>query len=542
MHMLFSSTFARACFVALLVLLAPLVGGRAAVAAELAITGGSLDAKGNTGMGPLVLEGDRGFTFHGLTYFGNYQPGLCNGSVCRAGDRISLLASWSGSDLLGVATLDGITYPHVSDNFDISVTNASLAVAFYGSFLLPRGSSPVMLVAPFLFNGTFHHLGGPDMLVGSGVATIELYPIVGYPEERWGVKRVTYQLGGRLPAPWATEDVGASQTPGRTSVVNDAIVVEGDGADIWGQADSFRLTFQELAGGGSVSARVVTQEQTYSATSGAVPLNRFAKAGVMIRASTAPNAASVILDVKPDGEIEFMARYVTNAPTVYLGGPVTGGRNVWLALSRRPTGEIDASYSTDGWVWTLLGTVSLDVADGALLAGLALTSHDAGVLNGAIFDHVTISRASVLDLLVRGGFEGYEPPALGAPGWISDDGLRQVPAKSETYQPRSGANNGACWTTGYLDCGMYQEVIAPRAGLYAFSIYATADRAGGLIGVNVNGANANSASVEPRGFRGYTRYTLTFTASAGDTIRVWMYSPAWPGYVVVDDATLTPQP
>jgi hypothetical protein len=32
---------------------------------------------------------------------------------------------------------------------------------------------------------------------------------------------------------------------------------------------------------------------------------------------------------------------------------------------------------------------------------------------------------------------------------------------------------------------------------------------------------------------------MTFQASAGDTIRVWMYSPATPGYVVIDDVSLT---
>jgi hypothetical protein len=34
-------------------------------------------------------------------------------------------------------------------------------------------------------------------------------------------------------------------------------------------------------------------------------------------------------------------------------------------------------------------------------------------------------------------------------------------------------------------------------------------------------------------------YTLAFTASVGDVIRVSMYSPATPGYLVIDDVTLT---
>ena len=124
-------------------------------------------------------------------------------------------------------------------------------------------------------------------------------------------------------------------------------------------------------------------------------------------------------------------------------------------------------------------------------------------------------------------------------GWKSDDPFRQTAAKSERNQPRTGTKNGACWTPEFLDCGLYQDVVAPLTASYTFRIYATADRPGGLVGVNVNGALAIAADVEPRGFGNYgSSYELRFNAASGDTIRVWMYSPATPGYVVVDDATL----
>jgi hypothetical protein len=140
---------------------------------------------------------------------------------------------------------------------------------------------------------------------------------------------------------------------------------------------------------------------------------------------------------------------------------------------------------------------------------------------------------------VNGDFEAYEPPALGPPGWVADDGFRQLPAKSETHQPHSGEKNGACWTTEYLDCGMYQEVIAPATTTYLYRIYAAADRAGGWVGANVNGLSVAWQEVVPAGFGDYAVYTMTFTANAGDVLRVWMYSPACPGYIVIDDASLT---
>ena len=145
------------------------------------------------------------------------------------------------------------------------------------------------------------------------------------------------------------------------------------------------------------------------------------------------------------------------------------------------------------------------------------------------------------NLLQQSGFEGYNPPVLGLPGWISDDALRQTAAFSETHQPRTGTNNGACWTPAYLDCGLYQEVAAPMTGTYSLVMFATADRDGGWVGANRNGFSVVSVPVETRPFGEYVAYTMTFTATVGDIIRVWMYSPATPGYVVIDDVSLRVQ-
>jgi hypothetical protein len=79
-------------------------------------------------------------------------------------------------------------------------------------------------------------------------------------------------------------------------------------------------------------------------------------------------------------------------------------------------------------------------------------------------------------------------------------------------------------------------------GDYTFQLYATADRTGGLIGVVVNGVLAGVREVDANGFDNYASYSVPFRAQEGDSIVVWMYSPATPGYVVIDDATLTVDP
>jgi hypothetical protein len=334
---------------------------------------------------------------------------------------------------------------------------------------------------------------------------------------------------------WSSADVGAVGTPGSWQFkVNffDTFVLDGAGADIWGTADAFRFAFRPVIDDAQIVARVVSQTSTHP----------FAKAGIMLRASVDPGSPVAILDVKPDGGLEFMVRLVSGADMMFVAGGPAMVPMPWLKLERA-AGQLTAFQSADGRNWVAIGSFDAGPLPRDLFAGLAVTSHDPAILNHAVFDHVLVtSNPPMSNLLISGGFEDYFPPGFDLPaplGWKSDDSFRQTAAKSETNQPRTGTKNGACWTPEFLDCGLYQEVVAPLTASYTFRIYATADRPGGLVGVNVNGALAIAADVEPRGFGNYgSSYELRFNAASGDTIRVWMYSPATPGYVVVDDATL----
>ncbi len=346
--------------------------------------------------------------------------------------------------------------------------------------------------------------------------------------------------GQVLPPPWAATDIGVVGMGGDSSGLNDAFVVSGTGADIWGTADAFRFVYRPLIANGSVTARLVN-----SVSLGASP---FAKAGIMLRDSLDPSSASVILDVKPDGGVEFMARYGAAQATIYLAGDSTDGApSVWLQLARDASNKVTASLSSDGMRWRIIGSAVVPFASADVLAGLAVTSHDPSSPYLAKFDHVSVTTTDAEhrdNLLSDGDFEEYAPPALGSAnsGWVSDHLMRQEPAKSEVNQPRSGFTNGACWTPAFLDCGIYQEIIAPATGSYSLRVYASADRPGGLVGANVNGYVATSADVAVRPFGDYALYSATFDATIGDVIRVWMYSPASPGYVVIDDVSLTRTP
>jgi hypothetical protein len=125
-------------------------------------------------------------------------------------------------------------------------------------------------------------------------------------------------------------------------------------------------------------------------------------------------------------------------------------------------------------------------------------------LNTATFDNVSL----VANLLRNPGFEESTVPALG-PGRVSDS-FRQTPAQSETAAPRSGDKNGACRTTASLDCGIYQDIVAPVNGTYIFTVYANADHPGGLVGVNLNLTFDGLKQVEAGGVGNYQAYTMGF--------------------------------
>jgi hypothetical protein len=64
------------------------------------------------------------------------------------------------------------------------------------------------------------------------------------------------------PAGWACADVGGGTPAGSQSLSGSSWTVQGGGGDIWGTSDQFHFVWQELAGDGSVTARVASQGNT----------------------------------------------------------------------------------------------------------------------------------------------------------------------------------------------------------------------------------------------------------------------------------------
>src|SRR5262249_43961214 len=131
----------------------------------------------------------------------------------------------------------------------------------------------------------------------------------------------------------------------------------------------------------TIAARLTSMQNT----------NTFAKAGVMIRESTAANAAHVILDVRPTGDLEFMIRSSAGAETTFLATAFKTPP-AWIRLTRSGN-TVTGAVSADGSTWTTVGSTTLNIGTNAV-AGLVVCSVAANTLNRSTFDNVTVTSGS----------------------------------------------------------------------------------------------------------------------------------------------------
>lgn len=172
---------------------------------------------------------------------------------------------------------------------------------------------------------------------------------------------------------WSLTDIGSVGLSGSNEANGNIITVRGAGADIWENADAFRFVYRTLTGDCTVEARVESLTNT----------NAWAKAGVMIRESLAPDARNVYALVTPAGGVGAQARVATGGSTTFNSGPWGASAPYWVRLVRAG-GRVAAYVSAIGTTWVLINTV--DFATSApVYVGFAVTSHDRTQLNTAVF-------------------------------------------------------------------------------------------------------------------------------------------------------------
>jgi ABC-type transport system involved in multi-copper enzyme maturation permease subunit len=177
-------------------------------------------------------------------------------------------------------------------------------------------------------------------------------------------------------------------------------------------SDSFYFVRQPLSGNGSITVRVTSLTGLIPSGNGPQLSNHpglvpWAKAGIIIKASTQPGSAYAAMMVTADHGVRMQDNFTGD--TAGPPGAVTASDPRWLRLTR--AGDTITGYdSADGTHWTQVGTVALAGLPPAVQAGLfaaspayqdisqGLGGGESGSIapsqDTAVFDHVSLSGAS----------------------------------------------------------------------------------------------------------------------------------------------------
>lgn len=187
------------------------------------------------------------------------------------------------------------------------------------------------------------------------------------------------------PTSWNCTDIG-SPTPQGDQLydsLNDNWTVEGGGFDIYLNYDQFHYVWQTLPAYSSISAHVTSQMSDL--------FNPSAKAGLMIRASTAPDAPYYGIFAEPDNGVQVQWRVRQGGTTGEYKLPLSDQMPIYLRIARY--GNTFYSYiSQDSITWRFVpgSTQTILPMHGPMMGGLAVTSHTIASLDVVTFDSVSI--------------------------------------------------------------------------------------------------------------------------------------------------------
>jgi regulation of enolase protein 1 (concanavalin A-like superfamily) len=234
--------------------------------------------------------------------------------------------------------------------------------------------------------------GGPYSRVGSYLTEPEFtdhfaqkglkyyYAVVAHAGNVFGPasEEVSLTIPG-LPTAWLRQDIGNVGITGTSSSIDDTFTLQGSGSDIWGTEDACSFVSQNLGGDCVITARLVSMSNT----------DYWAKAGLMMRESNSAGAKNVSLLVTPEAGGTRLQWRNSDQGSTSDHQLSESNAPIWLRIVR--SGDTFAGWqSNDGEIWTNIHAVTVAM-NPEVLVGLAVTSHNNGALNTAIFDNVSLA-------------------------------------------------------------------------------------------------------------------------------------------------------
>jgi hypothetical protein len=170
--------------------------------------------------------------------------------------------------------------------------------------------------------------------------------------------------------------------------------VSASGVDIWNASDQFRFVYQQITGDVDVVARV----DSFSAA------DPWSKIGVMVRADLSASSAHAMALLTGANGVNLTWRPQSGAAATSIHGPIVSAPQ-WVKLTK--TGNTLTAYAAaDGASWQNMGSTTITLGT-TVYAGLAITSHNPGVLASAVVSNVSITP--------RGLPSGQQTSDIGSP-------------------------------------------------------------------------------------------------------------------------------
>jgi TolB protein len=151
----------------------------------------------------------------------------------------------------------------------------------------------------------------------------------------------------------------------------------GGGANVWGAVDAFHFAWKRISGDVAITADV-----RFVGTGG----NPHRKALLMIRQSLDPDSAYADIALHGEGLTALQFRPAAGVPTQEIRSTVTGP--VRIRIERRGN-QFTIYAGKPGEQLTASGPTTIDMKD-PVFVGIGVCSHDAGVLETAVFSNVKI--------------------------------------------------------------------------------------------------------------------------------------------------------
>lgn len=221
-------------------------------------------------------------------------------------------------------------------------------------------------------------------------------------------------------------DIG--ETP-KAGSIDGSFRVTGGGANVWGKADALFFAWKRIPGDVAITADVSFVGEG---------VNAHRKAMLLLRQDLTPGAVYADAALHGDGLTSLQFRESAGGETKEMRSAVTGPAR--MRIERRGN-QIRMGAAKVGEEFTWTGPVTLPM-NGPIYAGIGVSSHDAAVLETAVFSNLRIeqtpqyrSSITIYDLASRTTRTVYKADGvIEAPNWSRDGTFLLVNTGGKLYR------------------------------------------------------------------------------------------------------------